>query len=104
MNTYGPEDLRFFDHLKRDMVGKIHRRLRIVSDFEQANGYTNIDPDSIQWSFDYVVMDETVIDDGMVRQVVKFIAHSKDVWFSDERFVYLAPKIVDSLPEIMKEI
>lgn len=97
-------DVKFFDNLKRTMLGKVKQRVRVISNFEQANGVVNIDPEAVRWSFDYMVMDESVIDDGMVRQVVKFIAHSKDVWYKDERTVYLAPRIVNNLPEIMKEI
>lgn len=97
-------DVGYFDNLKQTLVNRNKRRLRAVSDFEQAKGIANIDPESVRWSFDYIVMDETVIEDGFVRQVVKFVAYSKDVWYKEEQIVYLSPRVINNLPRIMKEI
>lgn len=94
----------FVSDIKKKLIRKIDRKVRLISNSQEKAGIINIDPDSIEWQFGYVVSDKAVIDEGMIRHIVRFIVYSKDVWYQEEDTVYLNKGIVEDLPRILKEI
>lgn len=94
----------FIREIKERLTRKADRRARLIENRNAEQGMLTIDPDSIEWNFDYVVSDETFIDEGMLRQIVRFVVYSKDVWYEEDDTAYLSKEIVRDLPRIMKEI
>lgn len=94
----------FIREIKERLTRKADRRARLIENRNAEQGMLTIDPDSIEWNFDYIVSDETFIDEGMLRQIVRFVVYSKDVWYEEDDTAYLSKEIVRDLPRIMKEI